>query len=30
VGSSPSSTVVFPFPLEFAYLAGVRGAKDPD
>jgi len=30
VGSSPSSTVVFPFPLEFAHLAGVRGAKDPD
>jgi len=30
VGSMPSSTVVFPFPLEFAHLAGKRGAKDPD
>ena len=30
VGASPSSTVVFPFPLEFAYLAGTRSRKDPD
>jgi len=30
VGSSPSSTVVFPFPLEFAHLAGMRSRKDPD
>lgn len=29
VGSSPSSTVVFPFPLEFAHLAGKIGKKDP-
>jgi len=29
VGSSPSSTVVFPFPLEFAHLAGERSKKDP-
>ncbi len=28
VGSSPSSTVVFPFPLEFAHLAGEIGKKD--
>ena len=30
VGASPSSTVVFPFPLEFAHLAGMRSRKDPD
>jgi len=29
VGASPSSTVVFPFPLEFAHLAGERSGKDP-
>jgi regulator of protease activity HflC (stomatin/prohibitin superfamily) len=29
VGNSPSSTVVFPFPLEFSHLAGGLGKKDP-
>ena len=29
VGSAPSSTVVFPFPLEFAYRAGQRSGKEP-
>ncbi len=28
VGNTPSSTVVFPFPLEFAHLAGQRTNKD--
>jgi regulator of protease activity HflC (stomatin/prohibitin superfamily) len=30
VGASPSSTVVFPFPLEFAHFAGGRGTKDSE
>ncbi len=30
VGNRPSSTVVFPFPLEFAHLAGKAGGKDPE
>ena len=28
VGNAPSSTVVFPFPLEFAHLAGMRRDKE--
>ncbi|MBT8429676.1 MAG: slipin family protein [Gammaproteobacteria bacterium] len=28
VGNAPSSTVVFPFPIEFAHLAGTRAGKE--